>query len=560
MSVKHLMGELRKAANSSSARDFQYRNHVIDYMFHNQLIIEELIASMAGYIRDRRSSSKITTTDDELTAIKQSAITAFNTVYTVKKIEDAHRTKGYKVIKDTPTAEEQLARYSGFTTTVKGKPKPIKRGNYKKAVIVSSQSSMAPGPHYSGGYTGLKQGPVATYASSMDQKMIGGQGSHNAVVSLLWYEAVGEHKKELIKLLGKAPDLGSRIPMAMPSRIGRNFSKALPSRRAIRLHGPSASKSAGGFPQGGGTLGAAEDTSVPVVAIVDALKDLDPNTGAVPKNITNHTMHSMAFRDIMHALDTEFTINGKSITDIVEFGKVIRIKMAQGGEMHQIYMQHADLKNVNEILDRIEKDLIANFSDPDYVTSKPVSKMAQDAVVAQVIKNFTTKSGKPDMRYKVNKQAALNKAKKRKETSKGKVATTLAGRKKVTKKRKSTKVRSRVRVNDEQFQPNGNPLALAELINKMLPEALLMKMQAPALVNRTGRFRSSAEVTNVMIGPRGGTNVEYTYQRDPYEVFEPGSGSPLANQYRDPRAIIGGTVRELAQTIMGKKFIRTRRV
>ena len=57
-----------------------------------------------------------------------------------------------------------------------------------------------------------------------------------------------------------------------------------------------------------------------------------------------------------------------------------------------------------------------------------------------------------------------------------------------------------------------------------------------------------------------GTNIEYTYQRNPYEVFEPGSGSPLANQYRDPRKIIGGTVRELAQVIMGRKFVKTRRV
>ena len=32
----------------------------------------------------------------------------------------------------------------------------------------------------------------------------------------------------------------------------------------------------------------------------------------------------------------------------------------------------------------------------------------------------------------------------------------------------------------------------------------------------------SAEVTNVVIGPRGGTQIDYTYQRNPYEVFEPG--------------------------------------
>lgn len=132
---------------------------------------------------------------------------------------------------------------------------------------------------------------------------------------------------------------------------------------------------------------------------------------------------------------------------------------------------------------------------------------------------------------------------------------TLKGTKKVTSKRKP-KTSKRSAVNNF----GTNPIALKELINQQLPSAILPKMQVPALVNRTGRFRHSAEVTNVLIGPRGSTTIEYTYQRNPYEVFEPGSGSPLANQYRDPRAIIGGTIREIAQQIMGKKFIRTRRV
>jgi hypothetical protein len=387
MSVKYLIGELRKAANDPSARDLQYRNHVIDYMFHNQLIIEELVASMATYINNRRRSGKTYVTKQELRNIKTAAVRAFNTVYTVTNIENAHKSKGYKVFKDKPIAETRLAKYSGFTTNVKGKPRAIKPGAYKRAVIVSSQYSMAPGPHYSGGYTGLKQGPVATYASSMDQKMVGGTSSHNAVVSQLWYQAVGEHKAELIKILGGEPSLGrSRMPMAGPKRIGKNYTRARPSRRAIRLHGPSASKSGAGIPQSG-PLGQ-EDTSVPVISIIDTLKDLDPNTGKIPKNITDHTMHSMAFRDIMHELDLEFIVNGDSITDIVEFGKVIRIKMAQGGDMHQVYMKYADLANVNAILKRIEKDLINNFKDPHYVTSKPMSKMAEDAVVASTLKNL----------------------------------------------------------------------------------------------------------------------------------------------------------------------------
>ena len=36
----------------------------------------------------------------------------------------------------------------------------------------------------------------------------------------------------------------------------------------------------------------------------------------------------------------------------------------------------------------------------------------------------------------------------------------------------------------------------------MLPDELLKQMGSPRLNNRTGRFRRSARVTNVTIGPR----------------------------------------------------------
>ena len=82
-------------------------------------------------------------------------------------------------------------------------------------------------------------------------------------------------------------------------------------------------------------------------------------------------------------------------------------------------------------------------------------------------------------------------------------------------------------------------------------------MQPPALRNRTGRFRQSAEVTNVNIGPRGGTQIDYTYMRDPYETFEP--GGDMGSRNRDPRKIIGESVREIAMKLTQNKFITTRR-
>ena len=59
------------------------------------------------------------------------------------------------------------------------------------------------------------------------------------------------------------------------------------------------------------------------------------------------------------------------------------------------------------------------------------------------------------------------------------------------------------------------------------------------------------------MGPRGGMHIDYTYARDPYETFEPGNRQ--GSTYRDPRKIIGSSVREIAQSIVGQKFIKIRR-
>jgi hypothetical protein len=103
-----------------------------------------------------------------------------------------------------------------------------------------------------------------------------------------------------------------------------------------------------------------------------------------------------------------------------------------------------------------------------------------------------------------------------------------------------------------------SPIALKNLINSVLPQMVAIKMQPPALRYRTGRFANSARVTQVMRGPRGGLQADYTYMRDPYGTFEP--GGKMGSVQRDPRKIIGQTIREIVAQGMQNKFIKTRRV
>jgi hypothetical protein len=89
------------------------------------------------------------------------------------------------------------------------------------------------------------------------------------------------------------------------------------------------------------------------------------------------------------------------------------------------------------------------------------------------------------------------------------------------------------------------------MINNRLPRAIEANMGSPRLNNQTGKFATSAKVDNVVVGPRGGLYIGYTYPQRPYGVFEPGHGrAPWANQYRDPRHIIGKSIREIVAVNM----------
>lgn len=111
-----------------------------------------------------------------------------------------------------------------------------------------------------------------------------------------------------------------------------------------------------------------------------------------------------------------------------------------------------------------------------------------------------------------------------------------------------------------QKSPLSDMLKLAVQINSRLPQTVRKNMNSPALNNRTGRFANSTQVTDVTLTPKGFPSVGYTYQKEPYQVFEEGLGSPpWANGQRDPRDLIDRSIREIAAELaIGR--IYTRRV
>lgn len=141
-------------------------------------------------------------------------------------------------------------------------------------------------------------------------------------------------------------------------------------------------------------------------------------------------------------------------------------------------------------------------------------------------------------------------APKRKPSRTGIVVAGVVGKnKRNTKKARSYKPRAKSR------GVSSSPLAMLAIINKQLPDAIEKNMGAPSLERRTGRFANSARVTDILQTPQGYPSIGYTYQKYPYQTFEPGYAQ--GDIHRDPRKIIDKSIREIAaQFAIGRFYTR----
>jgi hypothetical protein len=94
---------------------------------------------------------------------------------------------------------------------------------------------------------------------------------------------------------------------------------------------------------------------------------------------------------------------------------------------------------------------------------------------------------------------------------------------------------------------------LALLMQAALKKTVADNMFLPALQYKTGRFAGSVKLTNLQYDNRAAELTAYlTYMKYPYQTFEPGYKQGSIPE-RDPRILIGESVRELAT-----KFTKTR--
>jgi len=281
--------------------------------------------------------------------------------------------------------------------------------------------------------------------------------------------------------------------------------------------------------------------------------------------------------------DQQWTVNNHKFSDIKNFRDKIEIAIMIGHSSKNNLMRYADADGIAEFLDVIADALLkeldedaTDWAERSASKKTPRQRMNESAVEATV--DPIVKKLKKNKNLNVTTKG-IKKFKKTNETTKGKKTVTKAGSArggKRVKAKKSSKARiataSKAAAGSMRKSSKGrgsqkdlsmNPIGLQQLLNKALPEEL-MKNMGPyprRLENRTGRFAQSAQVTQVVPMPKS-VEIRYDYLKDPYAVFEPENGNAMASTGRDPKMLIGGTIRELAQSIMGTKYglVRTKRV
>lgn len=212
-----------------------------------------------------------------------------------------------------------------------------------------------------------------------------------------------------------------------------------------------------------------------------------------------------------------------------------------------------------------EREIIANAKDA--LSSAIITKLA----VGSKIESWSGSDNRIEIERKKIVESFNNalskKAKVKSINTKRNLSKTQTKKKKVSAKvkTKTLKIKPLNLITPEKVLSGGrrsvtsskSNVALQALLNAKLPAKVMETMGSPRLINRTGRFARSVRVEEITTTPQGFPSIGYTYQKYPYQTFEPGfkQGDPD----KDPRKLIDKSLRELAVGLIVGRFY-TRRI
>ena len=235
-----------------------------------------------------------------------------------------------------------------------------------------------------------------------------------------------------------------------------------------------------------------------------------------------------------------FDENGKFRKDYV------LILSMQSAESNQ---KDAKEKEKN-VVKSIEKHIGTLVKDPN---STPLVEMIRQSILASFSKSkHVQHKGKVKERFNERSKA---RDKRKMRTERGTNERIIVGGSLYSKLKKKDVVRKKRTTNKKD---NRSLLTYLTEINKRLPKKIEENMGPPALESRTGRFSSSVRAVDVNKTAQGHPSIGYTYDKNPYQVFEEGRGQkPWASAERDPRTLIDRSLREIAvELALGRFYTR----
>ena len=297
-------------------------------------------------------------------------------------------------------------------------------------------------------------------------------------------------------------------------------------------------------------------------------------------------------RDKMLSVFSEFKIGKDSITDIVaqrakgqKVEDKITVTLEYGTDKLNRSMKQKDRdgieKKLNDIRDKQLDQLARIFTEDKrsarYRSLKASPKSYDERLEAGALNNTISMVEGVEKISKLLKGVKVTsgrkvKAKKKQTSSKTSKQTVTKSKTKNKKVAKGVARKERIlgtgRYNKNTTNSSTSLVNLMQIINSQLPTFLKRNMTPPRLQYRgkgnpsrpfAGPFNTGVEVTSLTDSKSnaGGVNVHYTYEKYPYQTFEPGfeQGSTL----RDPRELIKESIRQIMITNKQNRFLRFRR-
>lgn len=218
-------------------------------------------------------------------------------------------------------------------------------------------------------------------------------------------------------------------------------------------------------------------------------------------------------------------------------------------------------KYTNRVTDGAREKRVLGFL-RDYFEDRGAEFIANLPGSSTLIQKASSVAIKPLLEIKTSKSKVTAAIDPKKVKLKSKGSPTVSGKSRrkgnLTKKKGKAGILQRGQVTKAK-QSTVSVAALMGLMNARINDVVANNMGPPGLENRTGRFAGSVRITDVVKTRKGFPSIGYTYQRDPYQVYESTSGSRFSSLERDPRLLIDKSIRELAAELaIGR--IYTRRV